>query len=158
MAFVTLIHHIFHSSSNPPPDEGSTDELLCRPDTGVMDLVELSDNLLSQGYRDNDPGLAGGCVVVEHIPERQVFGRLLPFQASHLLPGQARHLLPERDGRLLHARACQKCSCPQVEPAIVFSSCVASLRYLSVAYWRKEKNCHHLLHADRAIRWLQVDP
>ena len=68
MAFVTLIHHVFHGSSNPPPDKGSTDKLLCRPDTGVMDLVELSDNLLSQGYGDNDPGLAGRRVVVEYVP------------------------------------------------------------------------------------------
>ena len=122
-----------------------------------MNLVQGFDNLLAEGDGDDDPGPAGGCVVVERVPEGQAFGCLLPFQASHLLPGHACHLLPERYGRLLHARACQKCSFPQFEPAIVFSSCIVSVRYASVAYWRKDTDCHPL-YIDRALRWLQVDP
>ena len=39
-----------------------------------MDLVELFDNLLAEGDGDNDPGLASGCVVVEHVPGGQAFG------------------------------------------------------------------------------------
>ena len=39
-----------------------------------MNLVQGFDDLLVEGDGDNDPGLAGGCVVVEHILGGQAFG------------------------------------------------------------------------------------
>ena len=71
---MTLIHYIFHGSCNPPPDKGGTDKSSCRPDTGMMDVVELLDDLLSQGHGDDDPGLAGGRVVMENVPRWQASG------------------------------------------------------------------------------------